>query len=706
MKTKLILAILLILFSLSACKSVAPSAATETVPNQTPSETSTSIPTVLPTITASPTETSTPVPTYTPAVPDATYKVRRWSADDADLLGAQISSDLSAVEEESIYQGVYGRSDYMEQYKYLAFAEAEALLRFPTAQQVEKWRWDLCYNLALSYQFAESVEAPELSCYAKLIENGLNSGETTLDDLPEWFAGHENRFSFSITSFPTPQNFSSAHVITLEDDAFLWLLEQTGKFHATGFRSSMFYFREAFAKSQQLDLTGDDFPELILYFSRSYCCGHFSTQYIYDLSSGTPELLTFEDLSGKSLYLFSDYESYITPLESKSEHPGFLFNRHYGYDPLDQPCNVREYDRYYWTGSRFELAGTSFGIDPPGEYDDKEFCQFVSEIAKEPDELEIAVRTIGDIRLGDSVVSRDQILYRLGEYQARVGNIEKAKEYFNAALSLQSADKPVSKWAADAQIFVNDLYDKNSYYKTCTIIVDCDMRKALHQLIDETDPNSYLSAPQLLESSGVRIKSYGYVNLDATGNIEQWLVVQHPHRNEREFWILVQGNDKVYGLFVANIPANQPKLEEFQGSDDYMLTTSNGQSLISLKNLSLSDQPYVLTHSLIENNDPVLKNDYLQRYLVEMPMENITAELLNGADPTLVKEELSRLQQNKSFDCKKSNLCDQVYYLQGLTNELMGENEAAAAAYVELWKEYPNSLYTIMARAKLEILSK
>jgi hypothetical protein len=706
MKTKFLVAILLSIIMLGACAPEVTPSATEAIPEPTPFITSTSLPIALPTITASPTVTATAVPTYTPAAPEATYKVRKWSANDADLLGAQISSNLSAVEDEPIYQSVYGWSYYMEQYKYLAFAEEEALLRFPTSQQAEKWRWDLCYNLAFSYQYPESVEAPELLCYAKLIENGLNSGDTTLGDLSEWFANHENRFSFSITSFPVSQNFTSAHVITFEDNAFLWLLEQSGKFHATGLRSSMFFFRETSAKFQQLDLTGDNFPELILYFGRSFCCGAFSTQYVYDLSSETPQLLSFEDLSGSSTYLYSDYESYITPLDSKSEHPGLLFNRHYGYDPLDQPCNLRAYDKYFWNGSRFELAGTSFGIDPPGEYDDKEFCKFVSETAKEPDELEIAVRTIGDIRPGDPVVSRDQILYRLGEYQVRVGSIEKAKEYFNTALSLQSTDKPISKWAADAQIFVKNLYDKNSYYKTCSIIVDCDMRKALQQLIDLIEPNSFLSAPQLLESSGVRIKSSGYANFDASGNIEQWLVVQYPNRSEREFWILVQRHDKVYGLFVADIPANQPKLKEFQGSNDYLLTTSDGESLISLKNLSFSNQPYILTRALIENNDPVMENYDLQRYLVEEPVENITAELFNGADPALVKDELMQLQQTKSFDCKKSNLCDQVYYLQGLTSELMGDTEAATAAYVELWKGYPESLYTIMARAKLEILSR
>src|SRR6266540_4583584 len=179
MKTKSIIAILLIVFILVACAPAISSIATIAAHTPTLSVTNTFIPTLVPTITPSPMVTLTPVPTFTPATPAITQKLRMWSASNADLLVTQIASNLSAIEDEPRYQSVYGYEYYMEQYQYLAFAEEEALFRFPNALQAEKWHWDLCYNLAFSFAYAESADAPELPCYAKLIENGLNSRGTT-----------------------------------------------------------------------------------------------------------------------------------------------------------------------------------------------------------------------------------------------------------------------------------------------------------------------------------------------------------------------------------------------------------------------------------------------------------------------------------------------------------------------------------------------
>ena len=703
MNTKASIEVLLIILSVVACTPATPiTRATEDVAPATFVVSNTSTPTFLPTLTPTPPATLTPVPTYTPATPVESSKLRIWSANDADLLIAQVASNLAALEYEPTYQTVYGWDSYLQQYRYLAFAEEEALLRFPNAPQAERWRWDYCYNLALSYPYAESADAPELSCYANLIESGLNSGETTLTDLPNWFTSHERRVEFSITSHASPRGSTSAYVITLENNAFLWLLEQTGQFHVTGLMSSLFFFRESSATFQQLELTGDKFPELILYFSRSHCCGAFSRQFIYDVSLETPKLLSFEDLSGIRTDVGSDYESIIAPLESKSEPPGLIFDGHYGYDPLTQPCNVREYDKYYWDGSQFELVETWYGIAQPGKYDDKEFCQFVIDTVKEVGELEVAVKTIGDPGITVPKVTRAEILYRLGEYQARLGKVEKAKEYFKAAISLQSADEPASRWSKNARIFLVNLQVKKSYYQICSIVAECHMRGALQQLILEVSPDSFLSISELLKNFDVSIKSNGFVNFDAKNGIEQWLVIQHPHKTEREFWILVQRPEKIYGFFVATISTNRPNLQEFTGSNEYLLTTSDGESLVSLESLDFSNQPYITTHDLVENNDSTFENDYLNHYLIEEPLKKITNQLVRGTNPAVVQKQLVQLTQFKTFSCKKLSLCDKVYYLMGLTSELIGDNDSAIQTYVQLWKEYPYSFYTIMARSKLE----
>jgi hypothetical protein len=256
----------------------------------------------------------------------------KWTANQADLLIDQIFSQLTASENDPGYHGIYGYANYIEQYKYLAFVESEALLRFPDAQQAETWRWDVCYNLALSYVYPEASDAPDLPCYAKLIEAGLNSGQIDLSNLSNWFRTHESRFPFEITANTPPQGYASSHIISL-DMSFLWVLEKDGKFQVTGLRSSMFYFQESSADFQLLDLTGDHYPELILNFKRAFCCGNLTTSYVYDLSSGIPQQLYFMEQQGTQYsHLSGIGDTLITGLDARSL-PGLLLKKHYG-DPL------------------------------------------------------------------------------------------------------------------------------------------------------------------------------------------------------------------------------------------------------------------------------------------------------------------------------------------------------------------------------------
>ncbi len=664
--------------------------------------------TPLPTATVKPTATRTPDATYTPATSflnSKSYRLQEWSADKANLLINQISSNLDAIADEPIFQGVYEWSYYMEQYKFLVLVEKEALLRFSDASQATHWRWDLCYNLAIA-TFYGGADAPELPCYAQLIEEGLNSSQTDLSSLASWFSTHEGRISFSINSLNPPQGYISSHIVTLEDSAIWLLLEKEGKFEAIGLMSNMFYFREAGIKFQLLDLTGDSYPELILYEDISSCCSSASRQYVYELSSGTPKQLSFIGLEGTSSGASSAYDSYITSLDPATEYPGLVFNSQYRGGSLYLPCNLRTYQKYYWVNDQFELVDTWFGIEEPGKYDRRpDFCKFVLDTAKEQGELDVAVKTIGDIAFDEPDVTEDQVLYRLGEYHARLGHVEKAREFFTNAIDIQpTSNRSDPKWARASQIFLDNYQKESDYYKECSKIIQCNMREALRQLITKIKPDSFIIAADLLKTGGVSIKSDGFVNFDSNRSIEQWLVVQYPNRAKREFWILVKGPEKIYGLFVTEISTNKPEPKEFQGTNTYSLTTSKGESLFSLETLSFSGQPYVLTHDIIQNYDPFLENDDLQNSLFEEPLDDISNKLLNDTDPKQIKEMLVLLNQSKISNCKTANRCDEMYYLLGLSSELDGDNQAAIDSYLQLWEEYPDSLYTVMARSKLELI--
>jgi hypothetical protein len=133
--------------------------------------------------------------------------------------------------------------------------------------------------------------------------------------------------------------------------------------------------------------------------------------------------------------------------------------------------------------------------------------------------------------------------------------------------------------------------------------------------------------------------------------------------------------------------------------------TSDGEYLFSLERIGFSGQPYVLTHESIENFDPLVEDDYAKRRLVEESLDRTINQLMSGNNPAQIRDVLIQLSQLESFDCKEAYRCDQFQYLFGLTNELMGDEQAAIDAYLRLWNDYPDSLYTIMARAKLILTS-
>ena len=672
-----------------------------------PSSTSTNADRVRNTPTPRPTKTRTPVPTFTPETPpvkqNESYTLQEWTPAQADLLIDQIASHMVAIENDPEYMSVYGYSAYMSKFEYLAFAEKEALFRFPNSQQGERWQWDLCYNLALSYPYAESTDAPELMCYSKIIENGLNLGQTTIPQISNWFYEHESRFSFEIETITPPPGYNASYIIILENNAVLLLLEQDGVFNVTGLMSSMFFFRESGVKYQLVDLTGDNFPELVLYFGRSYCCGAMSFQFVYDLSLGNPKQLTFVNFYGVQSYVSSDYDSYITPL-TDSAKPGLLFKSHYS-DPLEQPCHFRKYDKYYWNSYQFELFETWLGIDPPSKYDDKELCQFAINLASNPDELSVIVNSIQQIRTPNFLAYREVIFFHLGEYYAQLGNWNKAAEYFSLVGAEPGDSK--SEWKKSAQLFLENYQTENNFYRVCSKISRCNVTNAFKKFVENTKPEAFPLINEGLKKVGVSIKANGIFDFDGDETFEQWLVIQHPGKQTREFWILVKGATKIYALFVTETTVNNPNISTFLtigGKYTFELGSQNEQTLYSLETLAISGQPYILPAKTPWNLDyyPNQKLYNAQAFWTQM-IDDIAGKVLAGTDLAQANQILLELENSKEYGCKTYQ-CDQLYYLLGLINELMGDKQTAVNAYLQLWRNYPDSPYTIMARSKLEAI--
>jgi len=466
--------------------------------------------------------------------------------------------------------------------------------------------------------------------------------------------------------------------------------------------SNMFFFRESDVDFQFVDLTGDNYPELVLNFGRSYCCGSFTMQFIYDLSTGTPKRLTFVNIDGISSNTISEYDSYITALKGDFR-PGLLFKSHYG-NPIDQPCDLRKYDKYLWNDEQFELVETWFGIDPPSKYNDKELCQFAINLASNPDELSVIVNSIQQIHTPNFSAYREVIFFHLGEYYAQLGDWNKATEYFSLVIA-EEGDS-TSEWKKSAQLFLENSKTENNFYKLCSTISQCDTQNVLKQFIENAKADPFPLVNESLKELGVSIKASGIFDFDGDSTFEQWLVMQHPGNQTREFWILVKGNTKIYALFVTEVTVNKPDILIFSttaGKYTFELGNQNEQVLYSLEKLGISGQPYILPAKQPQDSGNPNQELYNAQAFWGQMIDDIARKVLTGADVAQENKILLELENSKEYGCK-THRCDQLYYLLGLTNELMGEEQAAVDAYLQLWTNYPDSPYTIMARSKLKAI--
>jgi hypothetical protein len=84
----------------------------------------------------------------------------------------------------------------------------------------------------------------------------------------------------------------------------------------------------------------------------------------------------------------------------------------------------------------------------------------------------------------------------------------------------------------------------------------------------------------------------------------------------------------------------------------------------------------------------------------EAELDELEATLLSGGDPAFVRTELIVLGNSPHFTCSYL-LCPRYLYLLGLASELANDDFSAIAAYLELWRQFPGSPFTTMARFKL-----
>ncbi len=666
--------------------------------------------TIAPTLSPSPTATreQPQISTLAPGTPinieARDYTLRDWSDRDASELLAHVEMKILSLEEE--YAKYYDDSGFMAEFDHLAFALGESIMRFPHSPQSIYWQFDRCYYLAYSSLYGRDPDAPELDCYGSLIITVLNSGEINVEELPAWFAVREQRVTLDLVSLEPPQGYRTSRLVVLGEgsaypgydypNAHLLLLETESGFQFFGLLSSLFYPRGAWTETTFEDLTGDGFDELVLRYGADYCCGFFNAFYIFDLSLGEPVELKNVDENGTYRSIFVLDGGIYHALDADLSFPGFIIES--TPNVISDPCTLATYKTYQWVGDRFELLKIQNEIKTPGKYDEVEFCNDVIDMITDPIEMDVVVDVLSDVYLGRKPTldeKRDELLFRLGEYYARIGRRDKAITFFDDLISHPNfqTDNP---YLTSAQFFLDEYRSIDNYYDVCLKIDICDHQTAIRDLSATIPIEAYPRLHQILRDWGIAVISQGVLDFDGDDQLEQWMVLRNPDTLGFEFWVFTKSQSRIQALLVSEINTRYPKIEKKFGNQRTPVIQLEMDIEFILDWSPGIQEAFIVV--LSELNDEY--QDAIYEFFAES-LDKSYEDLLAGANPKLILETLQSLQDLLDEDEYYRTSYARFYYLQGLVHELLQDNESAVENYLLVWEKYPDSVYALMARLKL-----
>ena len=673
-----------------------------TTPSTTP--TSTTSPTITltprptwtlgPTSTATVSPTSTPTPTRTlyPTIKPATplkyndlYNLASWSPDKSNEFVERLKDYPN-----SLYPKEVSRLDpnYDAAFYYSAFAQREALLRYPQSVYAYQWKWDLVDSLA----HLNDPQAGEY--YTTLIANALTSGQVPITNLPEWFSQYEPSQTLTLYKLSTQPGYLSRQIIEIKSGGggtYLWLLESPVTIEVFLINS---YYDFAHAVEPYFtvgDLTGDGIEEIVIYHSPGIANTWVSLPRIYSVGSGRPPELSFDpDLP---LDIGIEYQNKWEVVSGSNGKNQLQLTA-----TVFPACPVEITRSYEWDGSKFTYRLYHYQINPKTGL--VGYCEEI-------------VKTIADVLGPEATIplmetllpnwppptnaqgktypadARDEWRYRLGINHALVGDQDEAKRYLTDIVANPTATD--SRWIAPAQQFLDDYQMPGDLYRACQAAALCDPHRALEQMVNTSDINDPSLFLDYLQRSGVEVRSSGYFDFDNDGETERWLALRHHPEEKLEFWILARKTSFIKALYVDIVDSN---------------------TIAPYYHEPLQNPPIVQLEprkGFILNRVPTTHAPYIIRVDVEFIPTTYTKDALNkaqkawfaGDNPARVRDSLLEVEQSPNFNCRTYHFCDNFYYVLGLAHELAGDDRPAVDAYINAWWENSKGPFATMVRLRL-----
>lgn len=470
------------------------------VPTTTPSLEPTTQPTAtqqpIVSITETPTmyPTPTPIPTSTPLVPtpkpEQNYELGEWTPERADQLIAdlqELPETLNEIERD-FHNGIFHDVP-----RYTAFAQMEALSRFPTSDKVSDWQWDRAYNLAESNLFRNE---PVVEIYADLLEIALNDELANIETLLIWLENQEPRLEYQMYFVPPPNGYITSVILEMASDdqssgGYVWILEAQSGYETYPLNSVWdFGFKHRHSIELLLeDVTGDDVPEaFIRHFHQPGSIGFLvDASDIFDLSQVPPAKIFFHS---RPPFLGESAFSSISIVDDETSKRFVQLN----IPVAASYCEARTIQNYQWDGESLVLVDgiypnlfDLFQIEPTPNFPDCAAYAFKQVVVgaeggdfgaleqleslislwpvREPD---TSYRELDEF---DNYDTREKLQFLVGLLYALNGNVDSARQHFEAMVN--SSENPESQWIEPAELFLTVYQDKDDLVAGCIAAQIC-----------------------------------------------------------------------------------------------------------------------------------------------------------------------------------------------------------------------------------------
>jgi hypothetical protein len=690
-------------------------------------------PTTVPaTPTLRPTATSIPdlpfFPTLTPAARAASssaYQLAALTADQADEMIVRMEQLIPPLEDNDQFFG----SDIVPYYRAVWYAAWNALAHFPNDPRAEAWRWKSAHYMGLS---GEGVEASKQ--YAALLTATLNSGQITLDDLPERVKLGNIRDSLLLPAFGlqfepiSVPDMDKSYIVTIGNllhadnhiAACFLVTQKAGTYSTYLIQQGFTNYGYSIMSRDSLDctprdLTDDGIDEIIV---GRYQGGHAgsSTSQVFDLTSLPPQAMLFASGHGEKTDSMPD-------LIQESPKTGGKTQAHFEVPMGDLNCGNYVVEDYQWNGKWFELRQRNFKLVEPDRSMDR-CTEWVGYYADQLPTKDAAVFLDQVINAYKPLIGTDTDLLEEFRIQKGLDLVYDGDQTGARAMLAEIVEAPFAKdsrWVEPVKNFLQTYQQPADLYRACALLTVCptyrdasgpsgcmDMCDSAYTLKTLLS-TQYASIPldklsPTMKGIGVSLAAQGWYDFNQDQKPELWFTVSKPF-DPPDLWIAVETNTGntafEIGYYEPDTSAPTFKIEK----------TSTGQTLVDYGDYDGNKVELTV--------DPVSGNAQINQVI---PSENaikqdllkfkeLRAMLFAGSTPAPIYQQLVDLDRKypncpfgiePTWDTAQFYDCASFYYTLAFSAELSGKADEAVKRYHSVWGVFPESPFATLARLKLK----